>query len=64
MIELTPSESKAAVKCPEILRHVADWHDCQATMADAIGEFDNCVEFHKVRAKVLRDEANKLEGEI
>lgn len=57
-------EIEAAAECPEILRHLADWHDCKATEADAIGEFESSVEFHENRANNLRMKADKLEKEL
>lgn len=66
MIELalTPRELIECHKIPEILRCLADYHDCKQVEAAAIGDFELSVKFHADRAGILRAEADQLENEL
>lgn len=48
---------------PEALRLIADYHEVQLTMADAIGDFPHCVTFHTNRKAELLAEAERIENE-
>lgn len=54
-------EIAAAQKHPEILRALADYHDYQATCAEA-SDYLECVPVHEARAKELREWADQLES--
>ncbi|MFZ6767807.1 hypothetical protein ACO0LM_12055 [Undibacterium sp. Di26W] len=60
---LTPGELKACEDSPEVLRVMADWNDFQASHADSIGDYEECVKYHDARAKELRAEADRIEKE-
>ena len=60
MIKFTEYEIKALQESPEALQALADWHEWQLTMADAIGDFDKCVEFHSKRKKEILEERDRL----
>lgn len=63
MIEFTQSEMRRAVDCPDVLRAVANHHDCYGMEAESIDQelFANAITFHANRAKELRAEADRLD---
>lgn len=63
MIQFTNTELKEMQNNPESLRILADYHEVQLTMADAIGDFKECVNFHEKRKAELLAEANRIEVE-
>lgn len=62
-IVLTPRELIECHKHPEILRGLADYHDCCAVEAESIGGFEESITVHENRAKELRAEADRIEAE-
>ena len=65
MTPFTESEVAAMQKWPEALRALADWHDYQETMADAMDSevFAPQIKHHSERRKELRAEADRIERE-
>lgn len=63
MIEFTPSEVRRMVDSPDVLRAVANDHDCSGLEADAMDNvlFASAITFHSNRAKELRAEADRLD---
>lgn len=53
---LSEAELVALNGLPGALNALADWHDWEATCADAIGEpeLNECVKHHEARAEELR----------
>lgn len=51
-MELSAYEMKVLTESPEALRLLSDWHDSQATQADAMG-YSECVPFHESRSRKL-----------
>jgi hypothetical protein len=58
----TEYEMQKIVTQPGALRAMADWHDNQATMADAMGCHGSS-KFHTERAQVLTAEADRIQKE-
>jgi hypothetical protein len=63
MATFTPLEIEEMQKDPYALRALANYHSIQETEADAIGDFKQCVEFHKNRRIALDAEADEIEAE-
>lgn len=63
MIEFTPSEVRQAAENPDVLRAVANQHDCSGVEAEAIDDvlFAGAIVYHANRAKELRAEADRLD---
>lgn len=63
MIEFTPSEVQRMVDNPDVLRAVANHHDCSSVEADAMDSdlFASSIIYHNNRAKELRAEADRLD---
>ncbi len=59
MIELTEGEKKWCRTAPQILRELAECHECEQTAADAMGEYGG--KYHARRKQELLDEAKKIE---
>ena len=62
-MEFTDNELKEMQTNPEALRVLANYHEVQATMADAIGDFKECVTFHEARKAELLAEADRIDLE-
>ena len=60
---LTEFEKAIACVDPQCLNAIADWHDTQESMGDAMG-FDEAAEKHRFRAVQLREEAKRREVEL
>lgn len=58
---LTKSELDVIAKLPDALTVLAEYHDCQASMAAPMG-YDESVKFHSQRAEELRAEAKRIES--
>lgn len=56
-------EIAAMEKDPEVLRQLADWHETQLTMADAMGDFPESVAFHSKRKEELLAKASAIEAD-
>lgn len=63
MIQLTQHEINAAQNNPDVLRALANYHEIQLTMADAIGDYKECVSFHEKRKAELLAAADRIELE-
>lgn len=63
MVTFTQNEIAEMQKDPEAIRALANYHSAQETMADAIGDYTQCVKFHKSRRIELNAEADKIEAE-
>lgn len=63
MIEFNPSELRRAAENPDVLRAVANDHDCSGLEAEAMDDvlFAGAITFHANRAKELRAEADRLD---
>lgn len=63
MIEFTQSEIRRMSDNPDVLRAVANDHDCSGLEAEAMDDvlFANAITFHSNRAKELRTEADRLD---
>lgn len=59
-VVLSEYEIKWLAASPEALRVAADYHDYQATIADA-SDYGECVPHHENRARELRAEAARIE---
>ena len=64
MIRFDEKEIEEMQKMPEVLEALANYHECQATMADAIGGYEHCVAHHEARHKELLTEASALRSEF
>jgi hypothetical protein len=62
MINLTIPEQAICPQTPDVLRALADWHDVQSTLADAMDCKDNS-EDHYNRMLELLAEATRIEAE-
>lgn len=60
--EFTDYELKELPKQPGALRAMSDWHDNQASMADAMDCADSS-KWHTERAKTLTAEADRIQKE-
>ncbi len=60
MIQFSEAEIKAMAECPEILRDLAEHHECQITQADAMGFGYS---YHEKRKAELKAEADLIEAE-
>lgn len=58
-IELTKGEMKWCREAPQILRQLAEFHECEQTAADAMGEYGG--KYHGHRKQELLNEAKRLE---
>lgn len=66
-MSLYPHEVEAILKTPDALELLADWHENQLTMADAIndeGIYDGVIKYHDARKKELLTEAARLRAEM
>ena len=63
MIAFTKNELEDMAVNPEVLRALANYHSAQETMADATGDFPDCVKYHMERREELREEADRIEAE-
>ena len=61
-MQLNEYELQMCPKHPDVLRSLANLHDCKETESDAFG-LTGSANWHKVRAKELREEANRIESE-
>jgi hypothetical protein len=64
MIRFDEHEIEELQKMPVVLEELANYHEVQATMADAIGGYDHCVIHHESRGKELTAEAYALRAEF
>lgn len=62
MIHLTIPEQAICPQTPDVLRALADWHDMQSTLADAMDCTDNSKNHHD-RMLELLEEAMRIEKE-
>ena len=63
-IIFTETEIKQLQKNPEALDALINEHDCWATMADAVGDYEQCVKFHDERAKEIKAVRDKILAEM
>lgn len=64
---LFPHEMDAILKTPDALELLADWHENQLSMADAMndcGVFDGSIKYHDQRKRELLTEAARLRAAI
>ncbi len=61
-VTLTEDEQKLCGELPDALIALADAHEAKASMAAAMGGYENSVEFHSARAEELRTEAKRIES--
>lgn len=63
-VPFTLAEIEHLADCPEAYDLAINYNECQATMADAIGDYRDCVVYHDERIRVLRDAKREVEERI
>lgn len=63
-MKLSAFQINKATKNPDVLRALANDHDCSEVEADAIGGYEGSVKFHAKRAIELRAEADRIDAEV
>jgi len=61
MFILTEQEKNICPRDPDVLRALADWHDAQSTLSEAMG-YDQTSARHHDRMLVLLEEAMRIEA--
>ena len=60
---LTELEKDITCASPTCLHAIADWHETQQSMADAMG-FKEAAEKHRLRAVRLREAAKRIQAKF